>query len=37
MKSVGKPRLLQLNKLDEFRKNAYHSAKIYKEKKRLHD
>ena len=35
---AGEKRLLDLNMLDEFRLQAYESAKLYKEKtKRLHD
>ncbi|PIN25659.1 hypothetical protein CDL12_01598 [Handroanthus impetiginosus] len=38
MQATGDKRLLQLNKLDEFRLQAYENAKIYKEKtKRWHD
>lgn len=38
LKDVGERRLLQLNKLDEFRLQAYENAKIYKEKtKKWHD
>ncbi|XP_025692655.1 uncharacterized protein [Arachis hypogaea] len=37
-KAVGERRLLQLQKLDEFRFQAYENAKIYKEKsKEIHD
>ena len=37
-KLAGEQRLLQLDQLDEFRLNAYESARIYKEKtKRWHD
>ncbi|XP_021835923.2 uncharacterized protein [Spinacia oleracea] len=37
-KLAGEKRLLQLSKLDEFRLQAYDSARIYKEKtKRWHD
>ncbi|KAL5547404.1 hypothetical protein UlMin_007091 [Ulmus minor] len=36
--TVGEKRLLQLNKMEEFRNNAYENARIYKEKtKRWHD
>ncbi|XP_016164791.1 uncharacterized protein LOC107607337 [Arachis ipaensis] len=36
--AAGEKRLLQLNKLDEFRLEAYENAKIYKERtKRWHD
>ncbi|XP_015944545.1 uncharacterized protein LOC107469681 [Arachis duranensis] len=36
--AAGKRRLLQLNKLEEFRTQAYDNVKIYKEKaKRWHD
>ncbi|XP_070017107.1 uncharacterized protein [Nicotiana sylvestris] len=38
MDLAGEKRLLQLNKLDEFRLHAYENAKLYKEKtKRWHD
>ncbi|XP_070039474.1 uncharacterized protein [Nicotiana tomentosiformis] len=38
MDLAGEKRLLQLNKLDEFRLNAYENAKLYKEKtKRWYD
>ena len=32
LKEAGERRLLQLNELDEFRKEAYENAKLYKEK-----
>ncbi|KAL8124281.1 hypothetical protein AgCh_012072 [Apium graveolens] len=36
--AAGKKRMLQLNKLDEFRLQAYENNKMYKEKvKRWHD
>ena len=35
---AGEKRLLQLNKMEEFRNNAYENAKIYKERMmRWHD
>ncbi|XP_019250860.1 PREDICTED: uncharacterized protein LOC109229760 [Nicotiana attenuata] len=38
MELAGEKRLLQLDKLDEFRLHAYENAKLYKEKtKRWHD
>ena len=38
IKAVGEKRLLQLNDMDEFRKEAYENAKFYKEKtKQRHD
>lgn len=38
LKDAGEKRLLQVNDLDEFRLQAYESAKLYKEKtKRWHD
>jgi len=38
LKSVGEKRLLQLNKLEEIRFDAYESSKLYKERvKRWHD
>lgn len=38
MKKAGEKRLLQLDMMDEFRNNAYESARIYKEKTKMwHD
>ena len=38
IKASGAERLLQLNKLEEFRSEAYENARLYKEKtKRWHD
>ena len=38
MDAAGKKMMLQLNKLDEFRLQAYENNKMYKEKeKRWHD
>ena len=38
LKSLGQRRLLQLNKLDEIRLQAYENAKLFKEKtKKWHD
>ena len=38
MQAMSEKRLLQLNKLDEFRNNSYENTKIYKEKtKACHD
>ncbi|KAL4384020.1 hypothetical protein GQ457_15G014580 [Hibiscus cannabinus] len=34
---AGEKRLLELNELEEFRLQAYESARLYKEKKRWHD
>ena len=38
LEAAGEKRLLQLNELDEFRREAYENAKIYKEKTKVwHD
>ena len=38
MEIVGKKRMLQLNKLEEFRQNTYENSRIYKEKTKVwHD
>ncbi|KAL5542755.1 hypothetical protein UlMin_010465 [Ulmus minor] len=38
LKAAGEKRMLQLNELDEFRRQSYENAKLYKEKtKQLHD
>ena len=38
MEAAGKKRLLQLNEIDEFHKEAYDNARIYKERiKEWHD
>ena len=38
LEAAGEKRLLQLNEMDEFRREAYENAKIYKEKTKVwHD
>ena len=38
LKAAGEKRLLQLNEMDEFRRDAYENAKLYKERvKKWHD
>ena len=35
LQAVGEKRLLQLNELDEFRREAYENAKLYKERTKV--